>query len=179
MMPHIDDRYRPAQTGKASRQMNMRPPLSAQAEAAETAATQVAALCWRIENSEIEVLLITSRDTGRWVIPKGWPMEGLSDAEAAAREAWEEAGVQGRVAEEPLGRFIYDKVLPRDRKRRCNVAVYPLEVERLKSRFPESEERSRRWFAPGKAADLVAEPQLKSLLAAIDADAGRLLRPMA
>lgn len=158
--------------------MNMRPPHPATAEEREAAATQVAALCWRIENGVTEVLLITSRDTGRWVIPKGWPMTGLSDAEAAAREAWEEAGVQGRVADEPLGRFVYDKVLRGARTKRCAVAVYPLEVERLKARFPEAEERSRRWFAAGEAANLVAEPQLRSLLAEIDADAGRLLRPM-
>jgi 8-oxo-dGTP pyrophosphatase MutT (NUDIX family) len=159
--------------------MNIRQPSPAQADAPQAAATQVAALCWRIENGVTEVLLITSRETGRWVIPKGWPMTGLSDAEAATREAWEEAGVQGRVAEEPLGRFVYDKALGGDRTRRCAVAVYPLEVERLKSRFPEAEERRRRWCSADEAAALVAEPQLKTLLSEIAADAERLLRPMA
>lgn len=158
--------------------MNMRPPPPARAETRETVATQVAALCWRIEAGTTEVLLITSRDTGRWVIPKGWPIQGLSDAEAAAREAWEEAGVEGRVADEPLGRYVYDKVLESAATRRCAVAVYPLEVERLKARFPEAEERRRRWFAAGEAAKLVAEPQLRTLLAEIGQDAGRLLRPM-
>jgi len=156
----------------------MRPPQPARAEMRETAATQVAALCWRIENGVTEVLLITSRDTGRWVIPKGWPIEGLSDCQAAAREAWEEAGVQGRVADEPLGRYVYDKILDGARVKRCAVAIYPLEVERLKARFPEAEERNRRWVAANEAAGLVAEPQLRTILAEIGADAGRLLRPM-
>ncbi|TMV51704.1 NUDIX hydrolase, partial [Thioclava sp. BHET1] len=66
---------------------------------------QVAALCFRGGGAATEVLLITSRDTGRWVVPKGWPMRGLDAAGAARQEAWEEAGVMGRIAAEPVGRF--------------------------------------------------------------------------
>ena len=64
---------------------------------------QVAALCWRMgQGGAVEILLVTSRDTGRWVIPKGWPMDGKSASAAAAREAWEEAGVKGTVRPESI-----------------------------------------------------------------------------
>ena len=128
---------------------------------------QVAALCWRLRKCLIEVLLITSRETGRWVIPKGWPITGLSGAEAAAREAWEEAGVRGRVQDNPLGAYLYDKVTQAALSQRCSVAVYGLKVDTLKTRFPEAAERRRAWFSPGKAAGLVAEPDLRALLTTI------------
>ena len=76
--------------------------------------TQVAALCWRKHRDRVEVLLITSRDTGRWVLPKGWPIPGLNAHEAAAIEAWEEAGVRGPVTPDALGYFGYDKVMAAD-----------------------------------------------------------------
>ena len=73
---------------------------------ATAARTQYGALCWRMHRGKVEVLLITSRDTGRWVIPKGWPIAGLAPAETAAREAWEEAGVEGDIADDGLGNII-------------------------------------------------------------------------
>lgn len=127
-------------------------------------ALQVAALCWRLNNNQIEVLLITSRDTGRWVIPKGWPIPGLSAAAAAAREAWEEAGVQGRVHDMALGEYPYDKLGPLAAAKRCNVQVFGLQVAVMKDRFPESKQRRRAWFAPADAAQLVAEAELSQLL---------------
>jgi 8-oxo-dGTP pyrophosphatase MutT (NUDIX family) len=130
-------------------------------------APQVAALCWRLRRGLIEVLLITSRETGRWVIPKGWPIGGLTSAEAAAREAWEEAGVRGRVQDEPLGEYLYHKVIGPAKAKRCNVAVFGLEVRDLKDRFPEATQRTRTWFAPSEAAGLVAEPDLSALLTTI------------
>lgn len=150
------------------------------ATAEETAgvATQVAALCWRISDGRAEVLLITSRDTGRWVIPKGWPIAGLSNPDAAAREAWEEAGVRGKVAAEPMGRFVYDKLIRPLKSKRCIVDVFGLAVEALKMEFPEAEQRTRRWFAAGEAATLVAEPELRQLLADVGQDPSRL-RPTA
>ena len=69
----------------------------AQPQKAADSTAQIGAICWRMHRAKVEVLLITSRDTGRWVIPKGWPMQGLSDAEAASIEAWEEAGVRGDI----------------------------------------------------------------------------------
>lgn len=125
---------------------------------------QYGALCWRMHRDRVEVLLITSRDTGRWVIPKGWPMDGLSPEAAAAREAWEEAGVRGGPDPVCAGIYTYDKILPRDRAVPCAVAVYGLHVTGLDDRYPERKERRRKWFAAGKAARLVAEPELRDIL---------------
>ena len=154
--------------------MNMRPPDPVPATEQPSVAQQVAALCWRLRKGLVEVLLITSRETERWVIPKGWPMNGLSAAEAAAREAWEEAGVRGRVQSQPLGTYGYDKIIGPAQVKRCRVAVFALEVGGLKDRFPEMAERKRRWFAAADAAALVAEPDLSALLTAIAAEPGRL-----
>lgn len=131
--------------------------------------TQYGAICWRLEDGEVQVLLITSRDTGRWVIPKGWHVPGLTPEASAAREAFEEAGVKGEVSDTSLGNFSYDKALCRTPGREarvaCVVAVFPLQVRQLASRFPERGQRKRKWFAPDKAARRVAEPELRALLA--------------
>ena len=105
---------------------------------------QYGAICWRMHRGKVEVLLITSRDTGRWVIPKGWPIGGLTPAGSAAREAWEEAGVEGEVAETSLGLFNYDKLLTPKKALACQVEVFALRVARLKDKFPERGERRRR-----------------------------------
>jgi 8-oxo-dGTP pyrophosphatase MutT (NUDIX family) len=129
--------------------------------------SQVAALCWRKHRDTVEVLLITSRDTGRWVLPKGWPMEGRTGPEAAAIEAWEEAGVTGQVVQDALGYFGYDKVINADLAHPCMVAVYPLRVTSLSRAFPERKERRRKWFSAEKAARKVEEPELRTLLLAL------------
>lgn len=126
--------------------------------------TQVAGLCWRAVGDRVEVLLITSRDTGRWIIPKGWPMKGHSDAAAALREAYEEAGVQGEVAPEPLGQFTYVKVMDPQHGVPCGVTVFAIRVKQLRDRFPETDQRRRKWFAPERAALKVDEPELRALL---------------
>lgn len=128
---------------------------------------QFGAICWRMHRERVEVLLITSRDTGRWVIPKGWPIAGLGQAGSAAREAWEEAGVEGHVTEEALGTFGYDKVLKPGKSIPCRVEVFGLRVEALKSRYPERKMRRRKWFSTAKAARKVAEPELRGLLMAL------------
>ena len=153
--------------------MNMRTPQPSP-ETGHQVAAQVAALCWRLENSLVEVLLITSRETGRWVIPKGWPISGMTAAEAAAREAWEEAGVRGRVQDQPLGEYLYDKATGPAKAKRCAVAVFSLQVYALKRRFPEAAQRRLEWFAPAEAAGLVAEPDLQALLTLIAEHPGRL-----
>lgn len=127
--------------------------------------TQYAALCYRrAGKSGLEILLITSRDTGRWIIPKGWPMKGKSGADCALREAFEEAGVEGIPSSVPVGVYTYDKVLPAG-PQPCIVTVYPVEVTGLLKDFPEKRERERKWFKPRKAAGKVDEPELRSLLA--------------
>lgn len=125
---------------------------------------QIAALCWRKKRGQVEVLLITSRDTGRWVMPKGWPMDGRAPHEAAAIEAWEEAGVRGEIKAEALGCFQYDKLHPSKPTQRCEVTVYPLRVARLEPKFPERGERRRKWFSARKAAKAVHEAELADLL---------------
>lgn len=130
--------------------------------------TQYGAVCWRRLGARVEVLLITSRDTGRWVIPKGWPIVGLTPEESAAREAFEEAGVEGRVSPTCMGLYSYEKGLDTPTGPRvfvpCVVAVYPMQVKGLRDQFPEVNERRRKWFSPKKAARKVAEPALQDLL---------------
>lgn len=132
--------------------------------------TQYGALCWRLHRGRLEVLLITSRETRRWVIPKGWPMDGKDAATAAAQEAWEEAGVTGEVGTEAVGFYGYDKTRKTAAALPCVVSVYPLRVEGLAKKFPERKERRRRWFGAGKAAKLVAEPELQALLSRLEDD---------
>jgi 8-oxo-dGTP pyrophosphatase MutT (NUDIX family) len=145
------------------------------ADAANGAASQVGALCWRMHKGQVQVLLITSRDSGRWLIPKGWPIAGLTSAGSAAREAWEEAGVEGKVQEATLGQFVYDKAGRTDLRLQCTVAVHALHVQALKARYPEARQRRRAWFAAPVAADLVAEPELQHLLRRVGQEP-RLLR---
>ena len=90
---------------------------------------QHAALCWRHIGEKVEVLLITSRDTGRWIIPKGWPIEGLSPSETALQEAYEEAGVAGKADDRHVGHFPYIKVLDDATGVPCLVSVYPVDQE--------------------------------------------------
>lgn len=125
---------------------------------------QVGAVCWRMNRGHVQVLLITSRDTGRWVIPKGWPIHGLTAPETAAREAWEEAGVQGRGAMDDLGQFHYDKIMAAKPALPCQVQVFALRVAKLHADFPERKERRRKWFDAPHAARKVAEPELRQLL---------------
>jgi 8-oxo-dGTP pyrophosphatase MutT (NUDIX family) len=127
---------------------------------------QYAALCWRESGvaSGIEVLLITSRDTGRWIIPKGWPIPGLAPEAAAAEEAWEEAGAQGVVNPMCVGRYGYQKCLSPKAQVPCAVAVYGLQVMHLADSFPEVSQRRRQWFPTETAATMVNEPDLGHLI---------------
>ncbi len=126
---------------------------------------QVAALCYRGKGDDKEVLLVTSRGTGRWILPKGWPMADKAAPDAAAQEAWEEAGVKrAKLGQAPVGAFAYDKELDNGTMTRCQATVFPLRVKELADEFPESHERTRKWVRPEKAATMVAEPGLKKLL---------------
>ena len=125
---------------------------------------QVAALPWRMGAHGLEILLITSRDTGRWVTPKGGRMAGLTDAEAAAQEALEEAGIAGAVADMPIGQFHYLKRLKRRAARPCIVSVYLLEVQHELADWKEREQRDRRWMTPLEAAAVVDEDDLARLI---------------
>lgn len=126
---------------------------------------QYAALPWRRRaDGAIEVMLLTSRDTGRWVIPKGWPVPGLSPAQSAAHEAREEGGLVGLLGEQSIGRYHYDKRLSDGSAVLCAVEVFPLEVERQLKTWPERKERRTQWFALQEAAGAVDEPELADLI---------------
>ena len=128
--------------------------------------TQYAALPWRkLADAGIEVLLITSRETRRWVIPKGWPIKTLKPGPSAAQEAFEEAGVLGITARKSLGTYHYDKRLRSGRLQHVRVMVYGLEVREERPAWPELGQRDKRWTTPAEAASLVDEPELKVLLA--------------
>ena len=131
--------------------------------------SQVAALPWRRGPNGVEILLITSRETRRWVTPKGGRMTGKTDAEAAAQEALEEAGIEGVVSERPLGSFRYLKVLKRRASRWCTVDLYELEVMVEHPDWQEREERERVWVSREEAARMVDEPDLQALIAAFEA----------
>lgn len=124
---------------------------------------QFAALCWRQRDDKIEVLLITSRDSGRWVIPKGWPMQGKAPEQAAGIEALEEAGVRGVVSERSIGVFTYLKEME-DGALPVLVAVFPLAVSKVLADWPEKGERTRAWMTLKKAARTVSDPELARIL---------------
>ena len=125
---------------------------------------QYGAVPWRESAGGIEVLLITSRETRRWVIPKGWPIRGLAPGEIAAREAFEEAGVGGVVSPRPLGHFDYGKLQPDGTALPCRVEVYGLEVMIQHRSWPEQGQRDLAWLPASKAAGNVAEQRLARII---------------
>ncbi len=127
--------------------------------------TQFAALPWRrMADGSVKVLVISSRETRRWVIPKGWPMKGRTPAAAAAQEAFEEAGVVCAVDAEAIGAYRYRKRLRDGRFQGVQVSVFPLEVLVEQLCWPEQAERVKRWISPAEASLMVDEPDLKALL---------------
>lgn len=128
---------------------------------------QVAALpVLENKKGQLRILLVTSRETKRWVTPKGWPWAKHSKRAAAAREAWEEAGVTGDISRKPIGSFRYEKQL-QSRARDVTVSVYLLKVTAIADKWPEAKQRRRRWFTPEAAARAVLEPELRELLTAL------------
>jgi len=109
-------------------------------------------------------MLVTSRETHRWIIPKGWPHKGRTPHRSAAREAYEEAGVVGRVRRHSLGSFSYEKRLPTGSIVVCTVHVFALEVKRQTRKWPEQREREFKWLSPGQAAKAVKEPVLGKII---------------
>lgn len=143
-------------------------PLKLRAASKNDVRSQFAALCFRVKAGQPEVLLITSRRTGRWIIPKGWPEDGMTPAECAAKEAWEEAGVTGKAQDRCLGLFAYAKVIEKGTSLPCVAMVYPVKVKSLSKDFPEAGERRVKWFSPKKAAQKVSEPELARILRDFD-----------
>jgi 8-oxo-dGTP pyrophosphatase MutT (NUDIX family) len=109
-------------------------------------------------------MLVTSRETRRWIIPKGWPKKGKSPHHSAAREAFEEAGIVGAVARHPAGSFSYEKRLKNGGTVVCEVHVFPLEVRRQKKQWPEKQDRVVKWLSASQAAEKVKEPNLSAII---------------
>lgn len=130
---------------------------------------QIAALPTRTRKGKREVLLVTTRETRRWMIPKGWPMRGHSARSTAGREARQEAGVIGRIGRRPIGSFRYEKRLSADNSVFCEVVVYLLDVHKQLKKWPEMGSRERCWLAPIEAAERVISGELRSLLLQLDA----------
>jgi 8-oxo-dGTP pyrophosphatase MutT (NUDIX family) len=125
---------------------------------------QYAALPYRSNNIQTEVVLVTSLETRRWIIPKGWPQKGKAPHRSAAREAFEEAGVVGVVGRRPIGSFAYQKRFKNGRRVACEVQVFPLEVKRQRKQWPERRKREVKWVSAKEAAKTVQEPKLKAII---------------
>jgi 8-oxo-dGTP pyrophosphatase MutT (NUDIX family) len=134
------------------------------------AGVQYAALPYRAtESSDIEVLLVTSRTTKRWIIPKGWPLAGKPPHATAAREAFEEAGLIGRVTKRPIGSFSYVKRVKSGAGIECEVHVFPMEVTAQKRNWPEKGKREVQWFSTTDAAATIQDPVLRKLIKSFEA----------
>ncbi|MBL8906607.1 MAG: NUDIX hydrolase [Rhizobiales bacterium] len=125
---------------------------------------QVGALPWRRRNGAIEFLLVTSRTTARWVIPKGGTMAHLVDMNAARQEAFEEAGVVGRMRRKRIGFYTYRKIDPDGAAQLCRVKVFALEVRGERKTWPEMRQRKRRWFAVDGAFKRIGERDLRMII---------------
>lgn len=134
---------------------------------------QAGAIPYRHGRAGLEVLLITSRDTGRWVIPKGGVDKGFTPGKAAEREAYEEAGVVGIVHLAPIGFFTYAKRRQSGEEIPTTVEVYALEVARQLKKWPERGERRQEWMPVARAVSLVDEPGMKMLLSRLEEIGGR------
>lgn len=128
---------------------------------------QIGALPFRRGRDGLQrFLLVTSRESRRWVIPKGWPMKGRKPFQAAAREAYEEAGLRGQVGKRPLGYYLYEKRLKNLNAVVCQVKVFPLRVNKQLKHFPEKHQRELCWFTAAEAAEAVTEPGLAAIIRA-------------
>ena len=126
---------------------------------------QVAALCYRKTDKGTDVLMVTSRGSGRWILPKGWPISGKDGAESALQEAWEEAGVKkATIQGDPIGHYEYLKNLGKGRAETVQTLVYIAKVTKLSKSYPERDQRKRQWVSADEAANLVHEPKLRDLL---------------
>ncbi len=133
--------------------------------ARKTTGIQYAALPYRVTGETVEILLITSLRTRRWIIPKGWPMDGREPSASAALEALEEAGVSGEIEKIPFGQYRYFKEIKNGGSVPCKVHVFALKVTRERTAWAEKDERERRWCTVAEAVAAVDEPQLRLMIA--------------
>ena len=140
--------------------------------------TQFSALPFRMgENGQAQIMLLTSRETRRWVIPKGWPIKGLKAREVAEREAFEESGLIGKIlGKRPVGAYHYEKQMD-ERSLLCEVRVFLFWVDRQLDDWPEKGQRETRWFSPAEAAALVDEGGLAELMRVVAGTEPAAVRP--
>ncbi|MFK7753115.1 MAG: NUDIX hydrolase [Sedimentitalea sp.] len=143
-------------------------PISIQASHKSDVRSQFAALCYRVRSGKVDILLVTSRRSKRWIVPKGWPMDGRTPAASATQEAWEEAGVIGKPVDRCLGLYSYSKIMDEGVEYPCVAMIYPVRVRQLSRDFPERGQRRRKWFSQKKAAARVMEPELARILSDFD-----------
>ena len=133
----------------------------------QTAILQIGALCLRDGQDGPEVMMVKS-SRGRWIIPKGWPEDGQTDAETAKSEAWEEAGVlKGKVSKAPIGGYLTEKRYDDGRRVPCHVSVYQIDVRKTVKHYPEASLRKRKWMKLNKAIKKSKDKGLRALLRAV------------
>ena len=125
---------------------------------------QVAALCYRRVDDGYEILLVTSRGRGNWILPKGWPKKKISSAQTALEEAFEEAGIRGDVLEKSIGEYRYTKSTKYGLMLDCVATIYEVAFTEMAQKYPEKGDRKVRWFTPEAAADAVSSPELAEVL---------------
>ena len=143
-------------------------PLSVTGAPKRDSRSQYAALPFRIVDDKVQILLVTSRRSKRWILPKGWPEWGMTPAECAKREAYEEAGVKGRIFDLPIGIYSYVKILPDAERLPCLAVVYPMRVTKVLKSYPEQDDRRRKWVTRKKAAAMVKIPELQRIIRTFD-----------
>jgi len=137
---------------------------------------QVAAIPFKYEPDSLKVLLLTTRKTGKWIVPKGWPIEGLNFSQSAEQEALEEAGVKGLISKDPIGDFIYHKKIAPRRKVPCTVVTYGLHVTDQMSEWIEKGQREILWCSLLGAAKKVKNTGLRDIFRNISTDKSILLK---
>ena len=124
---------------------------------------QSAVLPYRFRKDRLELLLVTSTGTKRWILPKGHIEPGLSARESAEFEALEEAGVVGTTGPRSIGTYQYQK-RPEKGGERCRVRVFAMAVTRVLKSYPEKSKRKRKWVTCKKALQEIQEPELRALI---------------
>jgi 8-oxo-dGTP pyrophosphatase MutT (NUDIX family) len=120
---------------------------------------RAAVIACRVVEGRPRIALITATGGDRWVIPKGRIESGERPRQAAGREALEEAGLLGRISDEPIGRFSY-----RHAGDICDVEVFLMTIDQAQDEWEESHKRTRRWMTIDEAAEAVSEPALAAII---------------
>lgn len=137
-------------------------------------ARQVAALPWRLAaGGGLEFLLVTSRTSKHWLLPKGWPIPGKSGLESALQEAFEEAGIHGTGPDRPLARYPFIKVLHDETELACTMSVYGVDKVTELTEWPEQAERERMWFTQAEAVSIAFDFNLSLFLSSVTYDGKR------